>query len=243
MAAGDVGTYKIYPPSAGSTVAFNGVGQGGSLAPWFIETSTGNFVNPIGGQNINGIRLGPTTTSGVILSLVAANTLRMISGDGSLNSVLVGLFRSALIDGSVQFSDSTSQGGAGFSFFSDNGTAVTVYARIVRQRMVQASKTGNYSVVVADTGTAFDNVGAAGTVVFTLPAATVGQTYTFNKVVGQILTITPQAGDTIRFNGLTKAAGASVSTNANTGTDWQSCTLMCFQAGFWIATSAVGTWA
>lgn len=75
------------------------------------------------------------------------------------------------------------------------------------------NKTANYTIVAADlTGrTKFTNSGAAGTVIFTLPTAAANYRTAVRIVEAQIVTITPQAGDTIFMGGTTLAAGTSVS--------------------------------
>src|SRR6056297_3369385 len=52
------------------------------------------------------------------------------------------------------------------------------------------SKTASYTVVESETGAAFDNTGASGTITFTLPTvAKAGLQYKFTNVAGETVTI------------------------------------------------------
>ena len=73
------------------------------------------------------------------------------------------------------------------------------------------TKTANYTVTAADSGTWFNTKGAGGTVVFTLPAVatSAGLRYRFQAAAAQILTVTAPAGTLVTYN---NAAATSVST-------------------------------
>lgn len=103
------------------------------------------------------------------------------------------------------------------------------------------SKTTNYIVTVADSGTVFDNTGAGATVVtFTLPTAAVGLIYTFCDILTVALSgivVAPQSGDTIAYT--TKTAGQSVSSPlAARG----AIVITCTAVNTWAVTSIIGTW-
>lgn len=89
------------------------------------------------------------------------------------------------------------------------------------------AKTANYNILVAsDNGKRFSNEGDTGTIVFALPAATVGQTYHFIRIATQSLRVDPDGTETIRGNG---GAGNYAQLDA----DGDSMTLMCFEIGNW----------
>ena len=102
-----------------------------------------------------------------------------------------------------------------------------------------SAKTADYTVTATDAqAKVFHNTGAAGTVIFTLPAASAGLRVTFIVTAAQILNIKTGTTDTIRV-------AASVST-ATTGsvqasTIGNTLTLVCIGTQ-WVAESYVGTW-
>lgn len=59
----------------------------------------------------------------------------------------------------------------------------------------ELSKTANYTVTAADKGTLFDNAGAVGAVIFTLPTLANGLCYGFSVQADQNVTISSAAGD------------------------------------------------
>lgn len=73
------------------------------------------------------------------------------------------------------------------------------------------TKTADYTLTAADSGTWFNTKGAAGTVIFTLPAVatSTGFHYRFTAAANQILTVTAPAGTMVTYN---NAAATSVST-------------------------------
>lgn len=93
------------------------------------------------------------------------------------------------------------------------------------------TKTAAYTCTLADSGTFFNTKGAAGTVVFTLPAVATsgGVHYRFIAAANQILTVTAPAGTLVTYN---NAAATSVSTGTvNIGHGFE---LVC-DGSFWYA--------
>jgi hypothetical protein len=105
-------------------------------------------------------------------------------------------------------------------------------------RSLRASKTANYTVLAADAGTQFDNIGAAGEVDFTLPAAAAGLRYGFTCAVNQTLKIIAGASTTIA-NGATISAAAG---NASANAKYAHLELEAVSATEWVANCATGTW-
>lgn len=102
-----------------------------------------------------------------------------------------------------------------------------------------AAKTADYTVTATDAqAKVFHNTGAAGTVVFTLPAASDGLRVTFIVTVAQILNIKTGTTDTIRV-----AAAVSTATTGSVqaSTIGNTLTLVCLGTQ-WVAESYVGTW-
>lgn len=96
----------------------------------------------------------------------------------------------------------------------------------------------SYTVQVADTGTNFDNTGASGNVVMTLPPATPGLTYTFaSSVLGKTVQVKCSGTDTIKFAGL-----VAVTASTSSLTTFGCMTVTCITPGVWQVTSQVGAW-
>lgn len=72
---------------------------------------------------------------------------------------------------------------------------------------VVVAKTADYTVVAADNGTLFTTLGAAGAVVFTLPALARGYRFRFFNEVNQNMTVTAPSGKLVAFN---NAAATSI---------------------------------
>lgn len=106
------------------------------------------------------------------------------------------------------------------------------------------TKTADYTVVAGqDQGKTFNTVGAGGTVVFSLPAATVGQRYGFLVGAAQELRIDPNGNETIALpeTGVQGAAGKYLTANAA----GEYVVLECMIAGTWTAiagTQKSGVW-
>lgn len=89
----------------------------------------------------------------------------------------------------------------------------------------------------ADKDKVFTNTGAAGLVVFNLPAAVVGLRYTFYNQNANNISVDAAAGDTIRVGPLVTAAGAAITSTAIGDT----VTLQAINSTEWIAIASIGT--
>lgn len=102
-------------------------------------------------------------------------------------------------------------------------------------------KTAAYTVVTpTDNGKTFSTEGASAQVTFSLPAATVGQWYSFVVKATQELRIDPNGTETIALpsTGAQQAAGAYLTADAN----GESVSIVCVKAGEWNVMSYTGTW-
>lgn len=106
-------------------------------------------------------------------------------------------------------------------------------------RTVEAH-TADDTLTVAESGSVHTTVGAAGTVVLSLPAAVVGLEYYFRVGAAQELRIDPNGTEVISLpsTGVPGAAGKYLTANA----DGESVHLMCTKAGQWTAFGFTGTW-
>jgi hypothetical protein len=107
-------------------------------------------------------------------------------------------------------------------------------------RTVEA-KTANYTVTNADNGKTFTTEGAAGAVVFALPAATVGHWFRFTVMAAQECRIDPNGTETIALpsTGAQSAAGKYITADAA----GEGVEIECVKAGQWQARYYIGTWA
>ena len=103
------------------------------------------------------------------------------------------------------------------------------------------SKTGNYPLLVADSGTWFDNNGAPGEVDFTLPTWAAGLHYCFTVVTGQIVKVIAPATVKIAIGSSNSAAAGNITASVPFAS-------ACIHApagpsGQWVADNDVtGTW-
>lgn len=84
------------------------------------------------------------------------------------------------------------------------------------------TKTADYTVLVTDNGTCFDNIGAVGAVNFTLPAIANGLAYNFRVCADQSVTVTSAEGDNIEaFNDALADSVAFSTGGAKVGGEFQ----------------------
>lgn len=107
------------------------------------------------------------------------------------------------------------------------------------QKTVEAH-TADDTLTVAESGSVHTTYGASGTVVFSLPAATVGLNYMFVVGAAQELRIDPNGTETISLpsTGVAGAAGKYLTANAA----GESVYLVCASAGTWACMGFTGTW-
>jgi nitrous oxidase accessory protein NosD len=94
----------------------------------------------------------------------------------------------------------------------------------------------NYTITSADQGATFANIGAGGTVTFTLPSAEEGLTYTFAVYPSLLMTITAASGDTIWMPN-------SFSTSIHNATNGSIITLKAISTSRWYTVAHEGTWS
>lgn len=151
----------------------------------------------------------------------------------SFNSATISTGGKLYMDGNIG-SYSIARTGANFQTFDDGGTIPIGFAAGVWT----VTKTANYSVLIGDNGKHFNNIGASGTVVFTLPTGVAGMNYTFEVDATQTVTIQAGGSDTIRNGASVTATGGTLSA----GTNGSIVHLICTKANTWKVESIVGTW-
>jgi len=105
---------------------------------------------------------------------------------------------------------------------------------------VPEAHTADDTLTAAESGSVHTTVGATGTVVFTVPAATVGLEYFFKVGAAQELRIDPNGTETIALpsTGVQGAAGKYLTANAA----GETVHLLCDTAGEWSCYGYTGTW-
>jgi hypothetical protein len=103
-----------------------------------------------------------------------------------------------------------------------------------------ATKTADYTVLASDSGKTFATTGAAGAVVFAMPAAVPGLKYRFYVGAAQQLRIDPNGTETISLpsTGVASAAGAYIVADAA----GETVDVECVVAGSWSVFGYTGTW-
>jgi len=104
---------------------------------------------------------------------------------------------------------------------------------------VYASKTANYSVLAADTFTEFDNIGAAGTVTFTLPTPAVGLVFGFAVMAAYNLIIQAPGGSFVYMGTVPSSSGGSL-TSSSVGSYVY---FKCRSSTVWVVQTVSGTWS
>lgn len=96
----------------------------------------------------------------------------------------------------------------------------------------------DYAVLTSDSGKHFNNIGAVGTVIFSLPPAAAGLEFSFAVYVTQILRVLANTGDQIAIGDLNSAAAGNVESNL----PFSSIKIECHDGAQWIASSSIGSW-
>ena len=98
-------------------------------------------------------------------------------------------------------------------FRFDDDLTDNLTAQVIAKHLV--SKTGDYTVVEADNGKLFDTTGAAGAVIFTLPAIQAGLCFEFLNTVDQNMTVQRAGSDTMIAKNNASAVSVAFSSASN----------------------------
>lgn len=216
----------------------------GSAAAPSISFSTDNTT---GLYRPNGNAIGITTAGvGRIQVNSSGHVLPIVDATSDLGSGTF-RFKSIYASSDITGGNDITAGAAGAFFFNGRGrmsaqsdgvwriqnTAVTRSATLSVGRPVLIKST-NYPVAATEANTLFLNSGAS-LLTFTLPTGYAGGYYSFKVDAIAGLTIAPQSGQSISFQGQTATNTlSSTSLGSNINVTWDGF--------FWQATSATGTW-
>jgi hypothetical protein len=122
------------------------------------------------------------------------------------------------------------------TFDTSNDTIIAEFPFQERRRV--SSLTSNTTLVALDGGRTYNNTGAAGAVVVTLPTPVAGMVFRFRVTAAQSLQLKPASGHTIQFDATSVASSQDIR-SATIGTlievEAQSSTA-------WFVTNTRGTW-
>ena len=200
--------------SFGSDVHF----AGGTT--WLLNgnASVGNTIN-FGwvGNNVNALRI--------------SSNVNHITFDNLNNKTIFNaptLFNATIDAGGLEITDA-----------ADPTAAQNVATKHYVDTFTVLPKTAGYALLSTDSGKVLTNTAAAGTVIFTLPAATLGLTYSFSVEAAFILEILAVGTDVLRIGATTSAAAGNLQSSVVGST----LVLVCTRAGFWTTMGGIsGTW-
>ena len=124
------------------------------------------------------------------------------------------------------------------SSVSSSTSSISTSTTVLPDTRTVTVKTTDYTVTAAESNVCFTNDGASGAVIFTLPSASAGLTYTFIVEAVQTVTIDAAAGNWIRIDASVTSNGGTIYTS----TRGNSVTLVCINTTNWVAISFIGTW-
>lgn len=233
--AGNGGNISIDAGAGGSATA--GAADDGDPGTVTVGTSSASAVT-VGGAQAGAVKA--ETASGnnsAILALtalgVAGEAFALFAGTGDPQGA-------TSADTGSTFQRDTGTVGAQYLNTSTGGSG-TDWSRVVVDLTVEA-KTLVYAInAFDDQGRTFTNQGATGPgiVVFTLPTAVAGQSYTFIVQDVLLLQIVAAAGDTIRIG---SSGGVTVPGTVTATAIGDVVELIAINATEWIARSVIGTW-
>lgn len=102
----------------------------------------------------------------------------------------------------------------------------------------RVTKTSNYTITAAQSFTQFDNLGASGTVNFTLPTAASGLKFGFQVAAAQYLKVTAGSSTTISLGPVVSASAGNIMSK----TQYASVELEAISTTQWVALSTTATW-
>lgn len=232
------GDCRVSYPVAASTTIYEGT-LAFTNVTGYLDDDTATGVNRFAGIAV--AYVASTTSDGDSQGEVYANGVFELVGTG-FTQASVGQDVFATDNYTVTTAPSASGVYIGecVGYVSSTKILVNLHTNGVTPVSTTAVKTADYTVTVGDSGKTFTNTGAAGAVVFALPAAVAGLKYRFRVGVAQQLRIDPNGSETISLpsTGAPSAAGAYIVADAI----GETVDIQCVEAGSWSVFGYTGTW-
>jgi hypothetical protein len=244
-------SYQRIPPAAPSSLDQNAAGDVSFPASVVLPNAASTSANLI--------HMGPLNSTGLRLTRPSSQFLQIANGDSTANATVGAAYYRTVVDGGSGSPGYASQAQPTYGLYINNAGPYTslvgagiIGVRVNSQgqanvRFAASNKTSNYTAVLLDSGTIFDNAGAGGQVTITLPDMTSG-------VRGAVYTVVNQGGgatwmrlqaagnalDRISYNGTLGAVGG----NLTSSTTYASITVSAPGSGgnVWNVIAATGGW-
>lgn len=201
------------------------------------QVTVGQILAPSGIPGAPGLGFIADPATGINLS--SPGVLQFVGGNWQLDYQSLRCFRdtACVVLGSLEDAVLKWAATGAFRLLASGGSLGTILGgRLVRAR------TADLTLTAAESWIHYTNTGAAGQVVFTLPAATlaneVGLEYFFTVTAAQNLRVAAAGTDTIQIAGQAATAGGG---NVNCATIAGTLRITCTSTGKWTA-HAGGTW-
>lgn len=194
-----------------------------------LSIATSTWLKITGSRFLGSVTIDGTTGAMISSSNMDAMSLGPAAATTSVE--LVGCVITTLTNGA--FTTGLRIAGCSIPTFTDSGTGTI--------RDVYTQRTAIATPVTVRTSSEYNNAGAAGAVVYNLPAAVAvenGYKVRFVVAAAQNMVVTAAAGDVIS-NGVVSTAAGGTATSA---TLFSVLELMCLDATNWVATSQSGLW-
>lgn len=166
------------------------------------------------------------STFGPVLNSAASAAAGTVTGPGSSTDNAI-----------VRFDGATGQLVQNSAATLDDAGNLILTGTLLSKTAISA-KTGNYTVLSTDSGAVFTNEGAGAQVIFSLPTAVSGLTFTFYVQVAQNVRALANTGDTVRLSDVVSAS-AGYAESAIVGAVVK---LIAINATEWVAESVVNNW-
>lgn len=227
-----------YPVAASTTLYENTLAF--ISATGYLDDDTATGVNRFAGVNIHFTDNSAGSAGEKRAEVYADGVFELVGTGFTQASVGLGVFASDNYTVTTAPSASGVYIGECVGYVSATKILVMIHVNGVTPVSTTVVKTADYTVAVGDSGKTFTNTGAAGAVVFALPAAVAGLKYRFRVGVAQQLRIDPNGSETISLpsTGVPSAAGAYIVADAI----GETVDIQCVEAGSWSVFGFTGTW-
>lgn len=222
-----------------------------------IGAATATAPTMIPRRSDSGTGIGSNSTASLSLIATSIEQLRVNNGSiyvggattGTNTAAVAPTVSGALSTGNATNPDLVFQTGVLTTSGTGQATATTaltikgetqqaIFTAGILSKDTRVSKTANYNILSADSGTQFDNIGASGEVDFTLPTAAAGLKYGFIVKAAQVLKIIAGASTIIAIGTSISASAGNIQAN----TAYSAVQVEAISTTEWVATAVTGSW-